>query len=509
MYNGVPLIAGAASYDQNANFVNSAVFYLFNPASGSNDLNVNYGASIVGAASAFDAFTLGGVDTRSAETTAGRSAVAADDSGPQSLSVSLSNLPHGSWAASTTNYRLGTAGNLTASITNGTGTLLTNQPPNSANGNLWNVPVPAAGTLVQSAGALVSNITTPSLTLDETGAGASVRFTSAVLAFSAFHPTFVWSGGSSSTNNWTDAANWAGTAPTAGSMLVFSGSTRPGPVNDFAANTNFSSLTFDPSSGPFTLTGGSVFLTGDNSFNGIINQGSNTENVNLNLNLGFDNLTFAALNGELAIGGVISGSHGITVAGTGTVSFGGANTYNGVTNLTGSGLKLNNANAVQSSTVNVGGSSTVQFGNGIVNFNVGGLSGTGGINLNAADNSAANLVVGANNASTSYTGNLTGGGGLTKVGTGTLSISGVNNYSGNTLIQGGTLRIGGRYEFYKFQASQVTGGPAASNLIQLSELHFFDSSLTWLPANSVTDPNNHGNPPNEIDSESQRRRFQH
>ena len=51
-----------------------------------------------------------------------------------------------------------------------------------------------------------------------------------------------------------------------------------------------------------------------------------------------------------------------------------------------------------------------------------------------------NLVVGSNNASTTYSGAISGSGSLTKAGGGILTLStAINTYSGGTIVNGGTL----------------------------------------------------------------------
>jgi|GEM_PF-1870755 len=70
------------------------------------------------------------------------------------------------------------------------------------------------------------------------------------------------------------------------------------------------------------------------------------------------------------------------------------------------------------------------------NEGVGSLSGTGSIALGAAT-----LTVGFDQTSTSYSGQISGSGGLVKVGTGTLSLSGPSTFSGPVTICDGTLSV--------------------------------------------------------------------
>jgi hypothetical protein len=92
-----------------------------------------------------------------------------------------------------------------------------------------------------------------------------------------------------------------------------------------------------------------------------------------------------------------------------------------------------------------GGTARVEvFGNGSLDLTghntpgvtVGSIEGSGAVIL-----AANNLTVGSNNLSTNFSGVISGTGSLAKIGTGTLTLSGENFYTGTTTVSSGTLLI--------------------------------------------------------------------
>ncbi len=89
-------------------------------------------------------------------------------------------------------------------------------------------------------------------------------------------------------------------------------------------------------------------------------------------------------------------------------------------------------------------SGAVSFAAGVTSPTFGGLSGAAGsVNLATAASQPVTLNVGQNGQNTTYAGVLSGAGGLTKVGAGTLQLSAANTYGGPTVIASGTLQLSG------------------------------------------------------------------
>ncbi|MFM8493986.1 MAG: beta strand repeat-containing protein, partial [Planctomycetia bacterium] len=171
------------------------------------------------------------------------------------------------------------------------------------------------------------------------------------------------------------------------------------------------------------------------------------------------------LSGSLSGAGTVEmwgAAAALTATTTGTLALNGANTgYTGTVNLNrspgtasqGRVLQLGNADALRNATLRTStsalanaGTRTVQFASGIGTFNLGGLNagdnGTGNIVLSDTSNNAITLAVGWNNAASAFSGTFSGAGGLTKVGSGTLTLSAANTYSGGSTISAGRLAVG-------------------------------------------------------------------
>ena len=125
------------------------------------------------------------------------------------------------------------------------------------------------------------------------------------------------------------------------------------------------------------------------------------------------------------------------------VSLSGLNTFSGQTQVSGpAALLLANAGALQNSTYAGGAANGLAFLPGIGSFTLGGLSGSDNLTLSDTGGAAVTLQVGNNGASTTYSGGLSGPGGLAKIGSGVLSLAGPNTYHGVTSVSQGTLALG-------------------------------------------------------------------
>ena len=144
------------------------------------------------------------------------------------------------------------------------------------------------------------------------------------------------------------------------------------------------------------------------------------------------------LYGSQTYSGVISGTGSLTKIGGGSLTLSNSSTFSGPTTISSGSLVLGNGNALQSSTVTAPAAGLVFANSGGYTF--GALSGSGNLSLQSGTAAVA-LNVGGNNASTVYSGAMTGSGSLTKAGGGTLTLTGPNTFSGGVTVTGGMLTV--------------------------------------------------------------------
>ncbi|MET0261361.1 MAG: autotransporter-associated beta strand repeat-containing protein [Rariglobus sp.] len=199
------------------------------------------------------------------------------------------------------------------------------------------------------------------------------------------------------------------------------------------------------------MTGGSFAPNvAGNGFNNtfIINASSSTAVVsgNTRTNFGFQ-VADGAADVDLLFSGAVttSGAGGALVkSGAGLMLVTGNNLYQGVTTVSGGTLKAGRATNAFGSNSAVTLFNTAGVLLDITGFDnaIGSLAG-GGANGGNVALGAATLTTGGNNTSTSYDGVISGtGGGLTKTGSGTQTLTRANTYTGATTISAGTLALG-------------------------------------------------------------------
>ncbi|HWZ23560.1 MAG TPA: autotransporter-associated beta strand repeat-containing protein, partial [Cytophagaceae bacterium] len=281
-----------------------------------------------------------------------------------------------------------------------------------------------------------------------------------------FAATSTWKGGTGT--NWTTANNWVGNvAPSAGDDLVFTTNNTTS-NNDYAANTSFASITFLNAAGNnFTVTGNAIILT---TF--INNQKtSSTMTVSLNINFGAGVATITvAGGGTLLLSGSLTGTGGVTKAGTGTLSLGNpaVNQWTGPTIVTAGtmiGGTQNGGDIYQTSSLTVNAGAT--FNQPTLNANNNNfqnsmiLSVDGSFNMNGSQDLIGYIAGGGTisnvgqvgqmgfwfsmpgtGSGSNFSGVMSGTGFMKFSGVGTTQIlSGLNTYTGQTIIQSGTVSI--------------------------------------------------------------------
>jgi autotransporter-associated beta strand protein len=144
------------------------------------------------------------------------------------------------------------------------------------------------------------------------------------------------------------------------------------------------------------------------------------------------------------ITGVISGAGDLHKVSGGSLYLDGDNTFTGETRIVAGTLVVDHPNALSKSTVNLAagetGSLLFQYASTAI---IGGLAGSRELSLTRTNSLPLAVSVGNNNSSQVYSGALSGYGSLTKIGSGTLTLNGagVNTHAGGTVVNNGILAL--------------------------------------------------------------------
>jgi autotransporter-associated beta strand protein len=223
-----------------------------------------------------------------------------------------------------------------------------------------------------------------------------------------------------------------GLAKTGGGTLKLSGS------NSYAGATTISGGTLAIAGGQAIADGSAVTVASGATLN-VTNAGSETIGSLAgagHVTLG-SKLVAGGDNSSTTFSGIASGtSNGLQKMGTGTLTLSGANSYTGSTTVSAGTLQLAGGAALaDSSAVTVASGATLDLAN---SETIASLAGAGHVTLNAQT-----LTAGASNTSTTFSGDIAGTGGLTKAGSGVLTLSGTSTYDGATAVNAGTLAVTG------------------------------------------------------------------
>ncbi|HEV8267881.1 MAG TPA: autotransporter-associated beta strand repeat-containing protein, partial [Thermoanaerobaculia bacterium] len=297
-------------------------------------------------------------------------------------------------------------------------------------------------------------------------------------AFSATAGTKTWSGTVSS--SWNVAGNWQELAiPLSGDALVFPiGALTPTTSNNLAAGNVYVSITFQGSG--FVVSGNALQLSGgvtttNTTGTNAIQQGVTFTSAGPNIKVASGGaLTFASsvtlgagssldfqVDGDATMGGPISGSAAIVKDGPGALTLSGNNTYTGTTTVNAGTLVATIGTALGSPATGtqVASGATLQLQGGITSTEPLSIAGFGvgnaGALLSASGTNTYSGPITLTGTGSNYVGvsagTLTIDGvissppatttPITKVGAGTLALSGANTYSGNTTVLVGDVSV--------------------------------------------------------------------
>ncbi|MBL0923977.1 MAG: autotransporter-associated beta strand repeat-containing protein, partial [Sphingomonadaceae bacterium] len=229
--------------------------------------------------------------------------------------------------------------------------------------------------------------------------------------------------------------------------------------------------------------GGTLVLTGNNLYsggttiNGTVQIGNGGNSGSLGTGSVTNNGTLILNRSDsFDLANAITGSGNVIHNGSGQTNLAGSNSYTGTTTVNGGTLALVNGNAIADTGAVIVNGGTLTIAN---NETIGSLSGTGG-RIDTTNTGGTTLTVGGASVASSFAGQLVDNGSavlsLTHIGTGSLTLTGTNNYSGATTISGGVLQIGN---------GGTTGTLGSGNIINNASL-ILNRSDAFTLANAIS-----------------------
>ncbi|MFN8296271.1 MAG: autotransporter-associated beta strand repeat-containing protein [Chitinophagales bacterium] len=286
----------------------------------------------------------------------------------------------------------------------------------------------------------------------------------------------------------------AGTLTLSGANAYTGATTINGGTLQFGANGTL------PSATAVTLANTSGVVLDVNAKTQTIGSLSGGGGTGGNVSLGTSGaLTTGGANTNTTYAGIISGTSGtLTKQGSGTFTLSGANTYTGTTTVSAGTLQLGAAGSGANTPLGTTGAGTTVSATGAaLDLNGFTLATSEGLTLNGTGVSSGGALVNSSSTAVSYSGNIalgsassigttgnitlsgniSGGFALTKVGAGTLILSGANTYSGGTTITAGTVQLNpsatlssGACTFNGTGAALSTSGITAGRAVTFSSL---------------------------------------
>ena len=194
------------------------------------------------------------------------------------------------------------------------------------------------------------------------------------------------------------------------------------------------------------------------------------------LTIGTNGAFFDSNGFSIGVSTSFDGTGGLTKQGAGTLTLTGTNTYSGASMVEAGTLLIDAAPAMSAaSDYKVASGATLQISDGLGMLTAGSIAGAGAVQIG----NGATLKAGSSNASTTFSGTISGNGAFDKTGTGTLTLTGANTYTGGTTVSGGKLVVNGSITGAVTLSGGTLGGSGTIGTLAVA------SGGTVAPGNSI------------------------